>query len=334
MLVFDLRDSVRQLEADERRRVDGFSPDLDAYHRKLFAPGVSRLDMASHINEWLLKSRHPCQFARIAAGRSRHRYCILLERDLDRGDSEISSIIQTARQNWKSDALLGKTSSLIVALLSERVAYARSDLKLRTLAEHLCRRVSGMAVTDVMLADEVAVQSALGVRRWQAGISYFASQADGRWWHDHRFPGGMAFSINSIGHMAALRTQLGPREIHESLTQWALPRAMRTIKTASRRGMLRCTWLRLRSADDSESHVDFIDPTRRVTLLGSVARFSACSYEGVYHTDYTLPASYFEEVLQPERTFSLSFSYLHAPSDADFHTIGLGVLDAKKERGS
>src|SRR6266498_3609476 len=37
--------------------------------------------------------------------------------------------------------------------------------------------------------------------QWLAGVNYFCAQGDKRWWEDHRIPGGMAFSVNSVGHM-------------------------------------------------------------------------------------------------------------------------------------
>src|SRR2546423_14958970 len=37
--------------------------------------------------------------------------------------------------------------------------------------------------------------------KWLAGVNYFCAQGDRRWWQDHRIPGGMAFSVNSGGHL-------------------------------------------------------------------------------------------------------------------------------------
>ncbi|TKB63293.1 MAG: hypothetical protein E8D47_12910 [Nitrospira sp.] len=40
-----------------------------------------------------------------------------------------------------------------------------------------------------------------------AGVDYFSVHGDQRWWHDHRFPGGMAFVVNSPGHLALAELQ-------------------------------------------------------------------------------------------------------------------------------
>lgn len=32
-------------------------------------------------------------------------------------------------------------------------------------------------------------------------LDFFAAAGDGTWWHDHRFPGGVAFTANATGHM-------------------------------------------------------------------------------------------------------------------------------------
>src|SRR5207237_873729 len=89
-----------------------------------------------------------------------------------------------------------------------------------------------------------------GTRRttweYRAGVNYFCAQGDRRWWQDHRIPGGMALSINSVGHLvrsARLATALkalddvgGSRE-HDAVPAIdtlddALTVAMRTIRGA------------------------------------------------------------------------------------------------------
>ena len=84
--------------------------------------------------------------------------------------------------------------------------------------------------------------------KWKAGINYFGTQADRRWWRDHRIPGGIGFSTNSVGHlvkagrlsnaMEALLSELTatdedwPTSKIESLDK-ALEFAMKTIAKAS-----------------------------------------------------------------------------------------------------
>jgi hypothetical protein len=80
------------------------------------------------------------------------------------------------------------------------------------------------------------------------GVNFFGAQGDGRWWHDHRIPAGIAFSMNSVGHMAksgAINRAMRALEnaIKEKVEDWdnshveslekALVIAMRTIRVAS-----------------------------------------------------------------------------------------------------
>jgi hypothetical protein len=152
-------------------------------------------------------------------------------------------------------------------------------------------------------------------------MSLFAAQADKRWWHDHRFPGGIAFSLNSIGHVAAVRAL----EVHggdfeskrlRNLHDWALKLAMHTINDASRR-RYRCTWLLPQS---EKEELDSL-----VKLGGNLKGFSTHHYGGVYHTDYTVPSEFFDDTMcAPRGTYKLSLSYLHDPTDPEYHVISLG----------
>jgi hypothetical protein len=166
-------------------------------------------------------------------------------------------------------------------------------------------------------------------------VNLFAAQGDGRWWHDHRIPGGVAFSMNSVGHMArklaedAIRANpnLAERAAQmpaEQLEQWALPLAMRTIATASR-GRIPGTWLLPRRGGPTGSPEG---AARRLAALGSLATYDEDEYGGRYHTDQTIPAEYFDP--SPPRPagpkdHGLYFTYLHRTSDPDYESMGLGV---------
>jgi hypothetical protein len=55
-----------------------------------------------------------------------------------------------------------------------------------------------------------------------------------------------------------------------------------------------------------------------------LTKVSLQSYAGVYHTDHTIPAEFFEDN-NSKQTLQLSFAYLHDPTDPEFHRIGLGI---------
>src|SRR5262249_30595233 len=140
-------------------------------------------------------------------------------------------------------------------------------------------------------------------RSWKVGVNYFSAQGDGRRWRDHRIPGGMAFSMNSVGHMArtlaerargkdpdpASRFDLVPRE---KLVYWALPKAMKTIGPQQQCGT-RGTWLAPHGSFEQDKEPPTFEQRRR--NFGSLADFSPNRYKGLYHTDHTVPTPYFDE---------------------------------------
>src|SRR5713101_2838358 len=60
----------------------------------------------------------------------------------------------------------------------------------------------------------------------------FCAQADGRWWQDHRTPGGVMITSNALGHFVYSRLQPDPLCDKDKLG--ALENAMRTIQNAYR----------------------------------------------------------------------------------------------------
>jgi hypothetical protein len=323
-----LHQLLSDLRPDEWRAQVGFSHEVQDYHKRLFAPSASRVQIAGILNDWLQTRRHPCQFGRMAAIKGRHRFCVLTENDLRLGDQHLLASIAEARSGWKRDCISGDTSSLIVAIVCQVLANAQTNAVLHGFALRFCDMILGRAVEDTMLLDDVELDTSVGRLCWKAGASFFASQGDGRWWHDHRFPGGMAFSLNSIGHMTAIRcleTRGAAQDRHRihSLQHWALPRAMHSVEHASN-GAHRCTWL---TPYDSAETVEWLPIAQRQKVLASLAECSVRTYRGRYHTDHTIPSPLFD-VSRPEGpvdTFALSFSYLHDDHDPEYMSIGLGV---------
>lgn len=228
-----------------------------------------------------------------------------------------------------------------MALVSENLARAAPDDALRQLAERLCDLYLFDQLKEAKRHDVLRVRTAEGhAFRWLVGVNVFAAQADGRWWNDHRIPGGLAFSMNSVGHMTFVRhlekfphigTQAG-----EALVNWALPTAMRTILVASTRPsagtclMERSRALSCSAVSDEIRETVFRDVPEevRAKALGpELAAFSEHLYEGWYDTDETIPASYFHlEVARPVdlSMVPLYFTYLHSFTDADYGSMGLG----------
>jgi len=211
----------------------------------------------------------------------------------------------------------------------------------------LARRLCYLYLQTDILADKIHLDqlylqkpgSTLTTWKWLTGVNYFCAQADGRWWHDHRIPGGMAFSVNSVGHlvksgivakaMTELDSQLGgpfedyPEPKVDSLGK-ALELAMRTIDMAADAVSGKATELMPSSTADSLSR-----PECPVKLSSKVRDKNYCEYKGYYHTDYTLPSEYFLPNVQRPTGITqhvLDFTYLFKRSldNPDFRLLGEG----------
>jgi hypothetical protein len=160
----------------------------------------------------------------------------------------------------------------------------------------------------------------------------------------------MAFSMNSVGHMARTRAEQvlaksAPQAITEvsrqRLVYWALPTAMKTIGPNPTDG-IRGTWL----VEHGTFAEDVEPPTfaMRERWFRDLAGYSHHGYHGRYHTDFTIPTDYFKEGLwrleEIGHRDDLVFTYLHSLSDEDYEAMGIGqdlglfdqMTDASPER--
>ena len=327
-----------ETERDPWRNENHFADDMADCHRVLFDPASSRDEMAEALAVWLGDSQ-PCLFGRMEARQRRFAFCILTENDLERSDQHIRARIQADRADWRDQARSGTTHGFLIVAVAERIAYARPCFALQELATTLCRLYLNRGEPDTIHHDELILEipdneRIAERRRWKVGVNYFSAQADGRWWSDHRIPGGMAFSMNSVGHMARTRAEQalaksGAPAIAEvarkRLVYWALPTAMRTIGPNPTDGV-RGTWLVEHGTFDQDVEPPTFEMRER--WFKELAAYSHNGYHGRYHTDETIPSDYFneglwklEEIGQRE---DLLFTYLHSLSDADYEAMGIG----------
>jgi hypothetical protein len=177
---------------------------------------------------------------------------------------------------------------------------------------------------DHILYDDIFLEKPGNARvtwKWKTGVNYFSAQGDGRWWTDHRMPGGMAFSVNSVGHMVKsgrlkdymekLNADLGVTdETWNASRVDSLPKAlvfaMKTIANAADTLSGKATELLPTQEIDSKIECP-------VDLPPDLKGKSHCVYRGHYHTDYTIPSEYFTpDVARPVATpeHRLDFTYL------------------------
>jgi hypothetical protein len=334
-------DLVDALEPDPWRDSNPFSTDIEECHRVLFDPQRTIEAKAKALDHWLANFQ-PCLFGQMEAKQGRIAYCVLTENHFERGDDAIRAEIERCRRIWKELAANGQRHAFVIVAVAERIARARQTATLLRLAIRLCELYLGCTETDQIHLDDLMLEIDLGDkterRSWRVGVNFFSSQGDGRWWRDHRFPGGMAFSMNSVGHMARTRAeeairrnpdllQQVPDVPRERLVHWALPKAMKTIGPPYA-GSTRGTWLVERGTFPEDKEPPDFD--EREKYFGELANFSENRYRGLYHTDQTIPTVCFNEGLWrrediPERD-DLVFTYLHQRTEQDYLSMGLGEL--------
>jgi hypothetical protein len=337
----DIGSLFEKLKPDDWRKKVGFSDDIVEAQKRLFDP---REDAASVLSDWL-ELNQPCIFGRAAAKLKLIRFCILRESDLT-SDAATRDIIQNARLKWIKDAFDGKASAFVILLISPRIAHAVPDGTVRDIAHRLTSLyLRHLEVQFDTVHHERVLLEKPGSEKmtweWLAGVNYFCAQGDRRWWHDHRIPGGMGLSVNSVGHMAKagkisdflgrLNKELGV-DISEFGTgkikslQDALLYAMLTIDGAASAVSGKATeLLPLPTGDEARPVL-----TCPIKLPPKLSGKSHCTYSGWYHTDQTLPSDYFRpDVARPSdvlRHDDLDFTYLFDDSvdNPAFETMGTG----------
>lgn len=318
----EVAELLSELRPDSWRRDTGFSHDLDTTNQELFANAASADDASKTLGAWL-RTYQSCLFGRIAATFERITYCILSPADLSSSDEHIHSRIQTCRREWTKQAFEGEKSAFIILAVSPELASATPDSPLLALAARLCSLYleEEEVQPDEIYLDTIYLESTDQTKStwvWDAGVNYFAANADGRWWNDHRIPGGIGFSVNSVGHMVkagflaeaselkvASQSARGKKKASRpsSLGQ-ALELAMRTIGMASNTISGRATSLVDATEGEAPCPIELSSP-----LAGKNCHL----YRGYYHTDFTLPSEYFRSDVErppdlPVR--DLDFTYL------------------------
>ena len=233
----------------------------------------------------------------------------------------------------------------MILAVSEKLVNAAPDIFLREFAQRLCSLylLEDRVIPDTIYTDELFLEKPSVDRttwKWLAGVNVFCAGADRRWWQDHRIPGGIGFSVNSVGHLVksgqingALRdldsilglepTAPSPTKV-DSLSK-ALEFAMRTIDGASDAVSGRATELVPLPQDPAALPVTACPAQLPRFLEGK----NFCEYSGYYHTDITIPSSYFRlEAARPNdiQPLSLDFTYLFRDhvDNPSFQTMGAG----------
>lgn len=341
-----LETSLAAMEADDWRKEVGFSNDIVQTEKELHAAAGDDRQQETILNEWI-KRGQTCLFGKTAASKNAIGYCLLSEQDVSKGDEYVREKIAESHSEWLREAHKGLKSAFILFVLSEKIATARPNSHVKEFA----RRLAALYLeeesieTDRIYHDEVFLEAPNQRRttwRWKAGVNYFCAQGDQRWWHDHRIPGGMAFSTNSVGHLvksvflhkqqAAFEESLAIAPEEKTIPnidslEAALWNAMKTIDNAKVTTSGRATEL----LPQPEDPLDMPVPTCPIRLTSTLVGKNHCQYRGYYHTDQTLPSCYFLETVERPADITaindLDFTYLFHKdvNNPAFRTMGEGV---------
>ena len=329
-------------------RVDGlrlrrpFSADLATAHEVIFDDGSQADEKAKALSLWL-QANQPCLFGRIAAAAGRIHYCILTESEHLRrmSDDEIRETIERDKKVWRQRSLDGARSpehGFLLLVASPVVAIAKPDDNLKAFAMKI-QELAGWAVEPDEYGNDRAFERLFlknprngSYCEFVFGIDFFASAGDGRWWQDHRIPGGIAFTANSLGHM------MQTREWYEAKTnqeQWSLFTAMRTIDEAQTTDHGKATWLIdvVQGRPHKPLPCPFHDPSK---VPPKLVNKDWTTYEGYLHTDHGIRSEFFQETRDGRpptltKPWIMDFAYIFNKADPDWVKFMGGRLISEKE---
>lgn len=247
----EVKELMKALVKDPLRKHCDFSNDMRKVHRVLWSPFPDAKDQVRMLRRWLQRFQ-PCIFGQVAAAQDTMHVCILEDSDLYSSDVEIAARIREDVLNWKRRSLSPvqdhsyPAHGFLLLVASPRIANAEPNAALHALAGRI-RALWGVPMETHQVSGEVYWES-LYLRdpktaeyfKFTFSVDFFAAQGDGRWWQDHRIPGGLAFTANSVGHMKRYR------ELYENKkdqTEWILKTAMLTIAGAQGTESGPATWL-------------------------------------------------------------------------------------------
>ena len=320
---------LEQVQEDPWRKAKIFSEDMSVANESLFA-AQDDSSRSQILSAWL-SANQPCLFGKAAAKLGLISYCFLTEEDVQKGDEHLQAKIQKERLAWTNAGHKGEKSAFIILLISKRLAYAEPGPIIKQIAGLLCAHYLLLEEPsyDEILNDDIWLTMPSrddAVWVWHCGVNFFTAQADGRWWQDHRIPGGMGFSTNSVGHLVkSTQLKMASEEMEKRLDaageEWktsnikslseALTLAMLTIDNASAANSGKATSLKAKS--EEEERCPF-------SLPAKLKDKDPCSYTGFYHTDITVPSEYFvpsEERPASTLPIDLDFTYLFNDSLAN-----------------
>ena len=335
-----VKDLFERLSEDKWRRDHPFSPEITAVNAVLFHPFAEEADKQEALAAWLQRQPHqPCLFGRVAAVNNALHYLFLDDDDLRESDQHIAERIQQGRRDWWQRSRYPRVSApahgFVLCVISQRLNLAEPSELLRQFSEKIldlwgCRSTSepqGRVHWEEVFLKNPGTGTYV---RFEFSVDFFAAAGDGRWWHDHRFPGGVAFTANSVGHMRRYREWY---EGKQDQGTWVLETAMGTIARAADTKFGKATWLR--PLVEGRPFVPEI-PCPVLSTKEGLTGYDWTRYAGHLHTDHAVRPEFFrvEPEKPPEAKFKewvLDFQYLYDPTSKDYLRFVEGIAVSEQE---
>jgi hypothetical protein len=285
---------------DAFRKRRPFSEDMEAAQAILFNPRYGRLRKISAYRRWL-ELNQPCVFGRVAAKNRNLFICLLEEHEIlrmKRGDEDLNDTIQDHRQVWKRYALEGLSSSFVILLISRSLVGKEPGPQLKEISRRLLELYMELDHIDddtfhtqreYVFLKKAQTAADTKLLKFSTLPNVFCAQGDGRWWHDHRTPGGIMITSNALGHFVHSRNTAAMLEDKEKIQ--ALEHAMRTIGNAhqsiGRSKLKHCPATFLIPIGNGEN-----TPLRESS---DFRKYSPDHYQGYFHTDHLIPSVFFSK---------------------------------------
>jgi hypothetical protein len=329
-----------KLDGDEWRKTNPFSPEISAAADVILHPYAYDDERKIAIKAWVAKHQ-PCVFGQAAAKADNLYIAIVTEALMVEGEEAVRTHLKLEKDTWKQWSLEDKgRHGFLVVFASSKLYYAAPNHALKEVSQYL-RSLFVQAQTKDPAGNDICHEwlflknpTTSQFVKFRVILDYFASAGDKRWWHDHRFPGGVAFTLNSLGHM--VRT----KEWYEKLknpVEWAARVAMMTISNAFEHPEFgKATHLlELRDGKPFKPHeCPFANP---VALPDRLKGKDWTTYSGSHHTDHSIREEFFDQRAVPNRDrgdYLLDFMYLAGAVEGENAelTNGVPVLEDEVER--
>lgn len=320
-----IRDLYGRLQEDNFRKSTDFTEEMELAQKVLFST-YSRFVDQRDITSWWIQRHQSCIFGQIAAAKGLIHYCFITDQDLQRSDQFIGQKIADALLQWKRRSYRPTANFSVPAhgfmlmVVSEHVARAAPDNCLLDFANEFLRLLSldgtGPVHWQNLYLKEPESDSCL---KFTFTIDYFGAQGDGRWWRDHRVPGGIAFSANSVGHMIWYEGWYNGRP---KKADWALRLAMETIADSAKTEFGRATWLKSLAKDGKPVVERLASPFPQPDAVSVKIRgHDWTRYAGFLHTDHSIRPEFFQLSASPGgldfSAHQQDFTYLYDPTQRD-----------------